>query len=1148
MAKRKVLWPIFSFIILLSIFFTIISFLVSKTDYVKLQVEQIFRNIFESNFNVKVEIGETEGNILTGYTFNDIKLFSDDSLIIGKADYIAVEFNIFSLLRKQKTIERILIKGPSFDFTKKQPQMLLKKKEEVPEKKTKNGQTESFGFKNISIINGDISLLYRNKIHTVKDLNIEGTVYLSSTKKRITLTKCVAKHPYITDIKSFSGTVTFKDDFISFYNCSLITKNASFFINGNLFDEHKRLTVNMNNVSLDALSRIFLSTDEIIRGRVNANLYLVGKSENLEAEGTVSVSNIIFNNDSLGGISCDFSFKNKRLAVKDAQWNTHHGEVSLSGYYNLTDKSFGFETNVHEFVLDNLTSQLIKKDWKGRLTGEIIAKGNNITDRDKREFDVKANLRKSIIKNLSIDSLNADISYKNKAINLKEMEIYSLQSYMNIKGVWGVKRKIHVTSNNFYLPPLFELLGINDIKGNLTMDGYYEEQKGKRIIQARIDCNIPGFKNIDAKNLTAQINFNVPGKNSQIMIKDVNFLNTHLDSFNISVISDTIIRGFSLLTMGKEIHLYSTVNISKENEIFVFMVDTLSLRFKNAEIKTKEKLQIELEKDMIRLKDGLLYITDIPIEVSLDLDKSLDYSISLRSDSFDLRTIAELLNFNKDLGGTLKFDISGHGSLRNPRLALNLSMKNFFLEEMRAEEIQGVINYFNDELHIDTLKILKGKEISEVNGIIPLTIFRKDKDANRKIKFTITANDLGSWIFYPYDKYCHFEGGKVYGSIKGEGTVGKIDMKGDLRIYATNLYIPFLGIRIKDTEGYVQLAGEEIIVQSIKGIVEEGNIELKGKINLHGIKPESIDLMITGNHIPITGFKDLYLTVTPHMKLIGPFSKLSILGKLNIEKGDITIPFRRKQEKGIRKGNLSYDLEISAEEGNIWLKNEDADVELKGKIFAKGTGNVPQLSGFFETKRGFIYYLDQTFTIEKGVFRFTNSPELNPEIDLRAQTKVRHQARDTTVIVFLNVGGTMQKPEFSLTSSDPSLSKENIILLLSFNVTSLEDITSLSNISNLSDKAASYWIRQTLLREFQTTLKIDAIDLETKLLGAHKTAKLTVGKYISKDLYLGVTHDIFASSKDEFEIEYKIWKGSYIIGQREENGRYNLGIRFKFKY
>ena len=75
MTKRKILWPIFSVIIFLSIILTIISFLVTQSDFVKGKVEQIFKNTIESNLNVKVEISETEGNILRGYTFHDITFF-----------------------------------------------------------------------------------------------------------------------------------------------------------------------------------------------------------------------------------------------------------------------------------------------------------------------------------------------------------------------------------------------------------------------------------------------------------------------------------------------------------------------------------------------------------------------------------------------------------------------------------------------------------------------------------------------------------------------------------------------------------------------------------------------------------------------------------------------------------------------------------------------------------------------------------------------------------------------------------------------------------------------------------------------------------------------------------------------------------------
>jgi len=633
-------------------------------------------------------------------------------------------------------------------------------------------------------------------------------------------------------------------------------------------------------------------------------------------------------------------------------------------------------------------------------------------------------------------------------------------------------------------------------------------------------------------------------------------INTHLDNLTLSIESDSIIRAFSISSEGKDMDLSADVNLKSEDGKTFFLIDTINFRYKKAEIKNRKILKLELTKQELKMNDAELFIANIPISTSLNVSKNMDYKILISGDSLDLRIISELLKMKKDIGGTLDFMLTGEGNFREPALSLSLNVNDFFLEEMFADKMIGEFDYSNDEIRINSFRILKADQISEAKATIPLDIFRKGKNSNSKIDFVITAKDLGDWIFYPFERFCHYEGGKVYGTIRGKGTLAKIDLKGDLRLYSTNLYIPFLGLRLKNTDGYFQLSEHGIVTKKIHSTVEDGYLNLSGKVDFRGIKPKTIDLTISGKHIPLEGFKDIYLIVNPEMKLQGPFARLLLTGKVNVEKGDITIPFRRRSEKGIKKGDFSYDVVISAEEGDVWLKNEDVDVELNGKVYAKGTGNAPQLSGTFETKRGFIYYLDHTFSIDRGVFDFTNSPELNPEIDLRAQTKVRYtyspdknsNPRDTTTIVYLNVAGTMQEPNFSLTSLNSSLTEENIILLLSLNVISLEDITSLANVGSLSDRAASYWIRQTLLREFQSSLGIDAIDLETKLIGPQKTAKLTVGKYVSKDLYLGVTHDIFAASKDELEIEYKIWKGSYIVGQRNEDGNYNLGIKFKFRY
>jgi len=875
MTRRKILWPIFSFMILLSILLTLISFLATKSTFVENKVEQTFKNILESNLDVQVEVSKTEGNILTGYTFYGITLFVDDSIKIGASESISIEFNPFALLKRQKIIERILINRPSFDFTKTPPQKLIKKKEKVEEEKKEDVKPQGIAIKNVSIIRGNITLNYRERTYELKNINMDGSIYLSSIKNRIILRKCNVSLPSVTNIKSITGTMIFKDGCISLLDCSLKTKNSLLSFNGNLFDEHKGLSIDIRLISLDELSKLILSKEELFQGKLKGRIHIRGKGKDLEAHANLSVSRLFYK-ESLGEISCNLSLGLNKLNIKNLLWKAPQGDISMRGTYDLEDKSFSFKTDAHELTLDNTISKLLNKNWHGKFSGEISVNGRNIDDPVRREIEIKAQILSSFVNNLSIDSVNIDLLYCNRTINLREMEIYRQENWINIRGTLGKNRKLFVKSNNFHITPFLELIGINDIRGHLTMEGRYEEKEGQHIIQAKIDCNKPGFKNIQANHLRAMVNFNIPDKNSHLIIKDIDFFNTHLESLTTSIISDTIIRSFSLLAEGKDLHLHSMVSVETKNGNLSFIVDTIDLRYKNAEIRNKEKLKIEIAKDVIRLEDGLLFLTEIPILISLEINKSLDYIINMSSDSLDLRIIAGLLQLDKDMGGTLGFEISGQGSLKNPKINLNIIAKNVFLEEMHADKISGSLSYLNDEIHVKSLTIVKRGEISEVKAIIPLTILREKKDRTRRIEFHITANDLGGWIFYPFNRFCHYEGGKVYGTVRGTGTVGKLDITGDLRIYSTNLYIPFLGIRLRNTEGLLQLSKEEVTIKKVKGSVGDGFLQMNGKLNLHGVKPESIDLSISGNHIPFTGFKDIYLIVNPKIELKGPFSKLHL--------------------------------------------------------------------------------------------------------------------------------------------------------------------------------------------------------------------------------------------------------------------------------
>jgi autotransporter translocation and assembly factor TamB len=86
------------------------------------------------------------------------------------------------------------------------------------------------------------------------------------------------------------------------------------------------------------------------------------------------------------------------------------------------------------------------------------------------------------------------------------------------------------------------------------------------------------------------------------------------------------------------------------------------------------------------------------------------------------------------------------------------------------------------------------------------------------------------------------------------------------------------------------------------------------------------------------------------------------------------------------------------------------------------------------------------------------------------------------------------------------------------------------------------------MRELEKTARLDELRFKTELFGPERSARLTVGKYVRKGVYVSYSHDLFAGAKDEYKVEYYLWKGSSIVGSRDEDGRYNLGVGFKVRY
>ncbi len=237
-------------------------------------------------------------------------------------------------------------------------------------------------------------------------------------------------------------------------------------------------------------------------------------------------------------------------------------------------------------------------------------------------------------------------------------------------------------------------------------------------------------------------------------------------------------------------------------------------------------------------------------------------------------------------------------------------------------------------------------------------------------------------------------------------------------------------------------------------------------------------------------------------------------------------------------------------DGNLWLKNNFVDIELKGDVNFKKNESKYNITGNAEVIRGIYFYLDKKFNIEKGIFNMQQtSREIYPTVDIQAATNVSYTEGEERkdAIIRINVKGNVNNPQVSL-SSEPAMSFENIVSILNFNTT-LNYISNFDDLTkSIPEKALQIYLRNRYLNTISSSIGVDQLDISTDLLGNEKSAKLSIGKYIGKKFYIFYTHDIFSFSRDIFKLEYRIGKNSSFITEKDAEGNYNSGLKFILRF
>ncbi len=1046
------------------------------------------------------EIGKLAGGTLTigkieGSLFSDLRLKEIHFKIPNLGDLLLrsvyLRYSLFSLLKKKKEIYALIIEEPRF---------ALGRREGIRRKRGKN------------------------------------QIFLKVNKLTI-LAGRISSPPNQLGVIYFSGAITIEPDWVKISEGQLVTASGEW--NGNLHYE-----VSKQKLKIDILSLSSRLGDSHFKLQGLLSLVLtkeyIFRIPAIEGEISAQITTGHYKGISIPSSSLTVKFQDSVVRYQLATSAQGMGDLRVDGFFSLRDTSYNLVSNFSALNLRRLFL-IGKKEFPLRVvSGELSLWGrgrgrinfsSTFTSPDLRydQFQVKGAVKHLFTKE------GIQVVCQGKV--LKEGSVLHFAGEFAKNGF-----AFHYRAEDFLLEDNLlngegEIRGNFDslaLRGNLAISQF--SLRSFSVDYARLNFN---FRNL----------FTLTGE-GEWWLRHLKVGNLTIDSLNLTLRDDllhliaAIGRDTVLLLNGEVVQFILPVAKPGRRPHFSFRISDLCLRLRDDSIFSPQEFTVAFSGDSFILYGLLLSLAQgsISCDISLGFGKWLRGQIKVSN--------VELGQLLKDDGvkGILDATINSDTVVAAEIRIRDLVEKRY---NVQLPEVKSQIIVRGNRIEIAELAIYKNEKVSHLAGYINLS---KGKVENWEL--TATLNDPGPWVLSFLQNIFSFQEGEVFGKVVLKGNIKDVQFDGRVRIYKGRLFFLIPGITVSNLTAELSLVKDEIILIEAKGKVDKGEITGRGFVNLKDFqKVDTLHYDIDFDRLPLRYEEEIFALLNGQLSIdYTPYIPLRLSGNFSVVEGLITTPFgkgvsgKRGEEE---QDEVEFNFKVSGEKG-IWLRNKNADLELGVDLRVKKEGAKTTYVGELVTRKGELYYLDRTLKIKEGEIVFDNITEINPRLNLRAELetkpiKIGENPSQVFKIIFL-LQGTLAHPEFKFLSEPPLLSEKDIITYLSLNI-SPEELKSLPEREEffraISERILSYFERE-VVRKLRGYLTLDYLSLEKDIEG--KGTRVTVGKYIGKNLYLTYSQVLAREESDEFKAEYYLTRKQMVVGEKTRDGRYIVRYQFQIRY
>ena len=527
-----------------------------------------------------------------------------------------------------------------------------------------------------------------------------------------------------------------------------------------------------------------------------------------------------------------------------------------------------------------------------------------------------------------------------------------------------------------------------------------------------------------------------------------------------------------------------------------------------------------------------------------------------------LELISHLLPTGHLLSGPVSLDVALEGSTKDPLGQASFCWEEGSFDQVTFDRISTQMAYADGRLTVEEFQARRGDSVFRGEGYLPIDLKKGKLLTGEAWDLAISGEGSSPGLLSLLVKEIEDIQGPFALRFKASGTVNQPRYEGFFNLTEGTLRLASMGNSIQNLEIQINLDGPYLVIDRIEGETpirernwfkrlwvkyfgaqRRGRFGISGRIDLTG---PAFDLAMRADGLfvdypaeMIEAELDANLRVRGQ-KVPQLSGEIDLVRFLYAKDLSSTSPVSTAEEPP------AYGLDLTVQiPKNCWVRNEAANIEMQGKLRVLQQEGQLGLLGELETIRGTYSLYRNNFNIDQGKVIFDDLAEINPLLNVVAWTEVDQER------IELTIADRLHSPTIQLTSSS-GYGEGDIIALLTFR-------QSTAGLDTLSAKQLAYsqalgyfgnYLHEAVNRKASGTLGVDKFTLDPVSSGELnlEEIQLTVGAYLSSNIYVEYTRNLSQQSGEQVGVEYSLTRNLSLRGNRDEKGLYRMGLSLEWNY